>query len=73
MATSEVGGAALGPNGVGTAAAPKLIAIATKYDSPKLEALFRVPTDKMTSGGMQAVDLKAEEMKALISYLQSLK
>src|SRR6266705_2516386 len=62
-----------GDNGSGTAAAPKLVGIGSKYDAAKLEALLRVPTDKMTSGGMQAVDLKAEEMKPLISYLQSLK
>ncbi len=61
-----------GDNGIGTSAGPKLIAVGTKYDSPQLEALLRVPTDKMTSGGMQAVELKAEEMKVLISYLQSL-
>jgi hypothetical protein len=35
--------------------------------------LLRNPTEKMTSGGMPAVELKEDEMKVLISYLQSLK
>jgi ubiquinol-cytochrome c reductase cytochrome b subunit len=62
-----------GDNGIGTAAAPKLIGVGSKYDAAKLEALLRGPTEKMTSGGMPAVELKEDEMKVLISYLHSLK
>lgn len=62
-----------GDNGLGTAAAPKLIGVGTKYDAAKLEDLLHHPTAKMTAGGMPTVDLKAEEMKSLIAYLQSLK
>jgi ubiquinol-cytochrome c reductase cytochrome b subunit len=62
-----------GDNGIGTAAAPKLTGVGSKYDAGKLEALLRTPSEKMTSGGMTAVDLKQDEMKTLISYLQSLK
>jgi ubiquinol-cytochrome c reductase cytochrome b subunit len=62
-----------GDNGAGTAAAPKLTAVATKYDAAKLEAILRAPTQQMVLGGMQAVDLKADEMGAMIAYLQSLK
>ncbi len=62
-----------GDNGVGTAAAPKLVGIAGKYDSEKLEAILHSPTEKMTQGGMPTVELKENEMKELISYLQSLR
>ena len=62
-----------GDNGIGTAAAPKLIGVAARYDPAKIEALLRHPTDKMTQGGMPAVELKDEDMKALIAYLQELK
>ena len=37
-----------GDNGIGTAAAPKLIGVGSKYDAAKLEALLHNPTDKMT-------------------------
>jgi ubiquinol-cytochrome c reductase cytochrome b subunit len=62
-----------GDNGVGTAAGPKLIGVGEKYDSSRIESLLRKPTDKMTAGGMPVVDLKDDEMKALVAYLQSLK
>jgi ubiquinol-cytochrome c reductase cytochrome b subunit len=62
-----------GDNGIGSAAAPKLIGVGSKYDAAKLEALLHTPTEKMTSGGMPTVALQEDEMKALISYLQSLK
>lgn len=61
-----------GDNGTGTAAAPKLIGVGGKYDKPKLQTLLRSPTDKMTAGGMTAVELKEDEMKELVSYLDSL-
>jgi ubiquinol-cytochrome c reductase cytochrome b subunit len=62
-----------GDNGVGTAAAPKLVGVGAKYDAAKIEALLHTPTAKMTAGGMPPVQLKEEEMKPLIAYLQSLK
>lgn len=62
-----------GDNGVGTAAAPKLIGIGAKYDAAQLQALLLHPNAKMTAGGMPTPDLKDEEMKQLIAYLQSLK
>jgi ubiquinol-cytochrome c reductase cytochrome b subunit len=62
-----------GDNGVGTAAAPKLIGIGAKYDAAQLQALLLHPNAKMTAGGMPTPDLKADEMKQLIAYLQSLK
>jgi len=62
-----------GDNGIGTAAAPKLVGVGSKYDAVKLEALLHHPTEKMTQGGMSPVELKDDEMKPLISYVQSLK
>ena len=62
-----------GDNGVGTAAAPKLVGVGAKYDAAKIEALLHTPTAKMTAGGMPPVQLKDDEMKSLIAYLQSLK
>ncbi len=62
-----------GDGGVGSAAAPKLIGVSGKISSQKLETLLRHPSVAMTEGGMQAVDLKDEEVKALIAYVESLK
>jgi ubiquinol-cytochrome c reductase cytochrome b subunit len=62
-----------GDNGMGTAAAPKLIGVGAKYDPEKLESILKQPTSKMTAGGMPPVELKDEDMKALIAYLESLK
>ena len=63
----------IGENGAGTAAAPKLTAIGNKYDSAKLESLLKSPTTAMQLGGMEPVDLKQEDLDALVTYLQSLK
>jgi ubiquinol-cytochrome c reductase cytochrome b subunit len=62
-----------GDNGSGSAAGPKLIGVGGKYHSSQLESVLRRPTEKMTAGGMPPVDLKNEEMKALLAYLQGLK
>ena len=62
-----------GDRGVGTAAAPKLIGVGAKYDAAKIEGLLRHPTDKMTAGGMPAVEVNDEDLKALVAYLQELK
>ena len=62
-----------GDGGIGTAAAPKLTGVGSKYDAQKLEALLHSPTAKMTQGGMPTIQITDDEMKALISYLQSLK
>jgi cytochrome c2 len=40
----------------------------------KLETLLKRPTDAMSQGGMQPVDLKDDkELKALIVYVESLR
>src|SRR5713101_9548310 len=61
-----------GDNGIGSAAGPKLIGVGNKFDTQKLEALLKHPSDAMTQGGMQPVDLKDEELKALVAYVESL-
>jgi len=62
-----------GENGAGTAAAPKLTGIGDKFDSAKLESLLKSPTSAMQLGGMEPVDLKAEDLDALVTYLQNLR
>jgi cytochrome c553 len=62
-----------GDGGVGTAAAPALVGISSKFSADQLVELFKHPTAKMTAGGMPTVDLPLDDMKALIAYLGSLK
>jgi ubiquinol-cytochrome c reductase cytochrome b subunit len=62
-----------GDGGIGTPAGPKLIGIGAKFPGDKLAALLKQPTDKMTSGGMTALELTDQEMKGLIAYLNRLK
>jgi ubiquinol-cytochrome c reductase cytochrome b subunit len=62
-----------GDNGIGSAAAPKLTGVGTKFSTQKLEALLKQPSAAMTQGGMTPSDLKDEDLKALIAYLESLK
>ncbi len=62
-----------GDGGVGSAAGPKLIGVGAKFSREKLEGLLKHPSDAMTQGGMQPVDLKDENLKALITYMESLK
>ena len=62
-----------GDAGVGTAAAPALIGIGTKFPPDKLAELFQHPTAKMIAGGMPPVDLPPDDLKALIAYVENLK
>jgi ubiquinol-cytochrome c reductase cytochrome b subunit len=62
-----------GDGGVGTAAAPGLVGIAAKVSPEQLAELFKHPTAKMSAGGMPAVDLPPDDLKALIVYAESLK
>ena len=61
-----------GDGGVGTAAGPALVGIATRLAPDPLLELLRHPTAKMTAGGMPPVDLSPEDLKVLITYLQGL-
>lgn len=62
-----------GDGGVGTAAAPALVGIAKKFSPDQVAELFQHPTTKMTAGGMPPIDLPADDAKALIAYVESLK
>ncbi|MEQ1472521.1 MAG: cytochrome b N-terminal domain-containing protein [Candidatus Acidiferrum sp.] len=62
-----------GDGGVGTAAAPALTAISARVSPPQMEELFKHPTAKMKAGGMPPVELPAEDLKALITYVESLR
>jgi ubiquinol-cytochrome c reductase cytochrome b subunit len=62
-----------GDGGVGTAAAPPLVGIAAKFPPDRVADLLKHPTAKMTAGGMPAVDLPPDHLKALVAYLDSLK
>jgi ubiquinol-cytochrome c reductase cytochrome b subunit len=62
-----------GDGGAGTAAAPGLIGIGTKFSPDQLAELFKHPTAKMNAGGMPPVDLPPDDLRALIAYLESLK
>ena len=58
---------------MGTAAAPALIGIGTKFSAGQLAELFKHPTAKMNVGGMPSVDVPPDDLKALIAYVESLK
>lgn len=62
-----------GDGGLGSAAGPKLIGVSVKFNNEKLEKLLKFPSDAMTQGGMQPVDLKEEDLRALVAYLEGLK
>jgi ubiquinol-cytochrome c reductase cytochrome b subunit len=63
-----------GDGGVGTAAAPGLIGVGAKFTSDQLAEVLKHPTAKMTAGGMpSSADLPADDLKALIAYVVSLK
>jgi ubiquinol-cytochrome c reductase cytochrome b subunit len=62
-----------GDAGVGTVAGPAVVGIAVKFTPDQLDELFKHPTAKMTAGGMPAVDLPQDDLKALIGYLERLK
>jgi mono/diheme cytochrome c family protein len=62
-----------GDGGVGTAAAPPLTSVKTKFSPEQLADLFKHPTAKMTAGGMPPIDLPPDDLKALLAYVESLK
>jgi mono/diheme cytochrome c family protein len=58
-----------GATGTGTSAAPTLVGIAIKFSQAQLIGLLHDPTAKMRAGHMPAIDISAEDMSALLSYL----
>jgi ubiquinol-cytochrome c reductase cytochrome b subunit len=61
-----------GEGGVGTAAAGPLTNMGQRFTDEQLIALLQTPTPKMTSGGMTSVDLKQDDLQALVDYLRQL-
>ncbi len=61
-----------GDGGIGTAAAGPLTGVGQKYTDAQLIALLRAPNDKMSAGGMTPVDLKQDDLEALIAYVRQL-
>jgi mono/diheme cytochrome c family protein len=61
-----------GDSGTGTAAAPSLVGITSKYPAPQLTELLHHPNAAMLAGHMPAFDLSSTDMAALFSYLDSL-
>jgi mono/diheme cytochrome c family protein len=62
-----------GENGVGTSAAPKLAGITAQKPADELSNWLKNPTPKMINGGMQALNVSDEDLKALVAYIKSLK
>ena len=58
-----------GDGGVGTAAAGPLTGVGQKYTDSQVIALLRSPNDKMSAGGMTPVDLKQDDLEALVAYV----
>jgi len=61
-----------GAGGTGTAQAPSLVGITTKYPLPQITELLHHPNAKMLAGHMPSFDIPTPEMAALFSYLGSL-
>src|SRR2546429_4835671 len=59
--------------GVQTCALPILLGVGQKHDAAKLRSILNQPTDAMADGGMQPVDVREEDLAALIAFLESLK
>jgi ubiquinol-cytochrome c reductase cytochrome b subunit len=62
-----------GDAGVGTAAAPKLTGMGERFSADQLATVLKDPTPKMVAGGMSPLDLPADQMSALVAYLEALK
>ncbi len=61
-----------GAGAVGTAIAPRLIGIGTKFSAAEMENLFKHPLPAMDKGGMPHFTFTPEQVKALRTYLDSL-
>ena len=71
--TAQSCNACHGDAGAGTAAAPKLTGIGERFSANQLASVLKAPTLKMISGGMSPLDLPADQMNALVAYLEALK
>ncbi len=61
-----------GDKGVG-GVCPKLIGISSKYNAERMTALLKKPAANMQDGGMMPSDLPADDLAALVAYIESLK
>ncbi len=61
-----------GDSGTGTATAPSIVGITSKYPLPQLTNLLHHPNAQMLAGHMPAFDLSASDMSALFGYLDGL-
>jgi ubiquinol-cytochrome c reductase cytochrome b subunit len=61
-----------GDGGIGTVAGPPLLGVGAKYSPEQIAEFVKHPTAKMTAGGMPTVNLPADDLKALVAYLESL-
>lgn len=62
-----------GDAGIGTAAGPKLTGIGARFSADQLAAALKAPTPKMIAGGMAPLDVKPDDLAALVSYLEQLR
>ncbi len=62
-----------GENGSGTAIAPKLAGATAQKSADELSNLLKKPTPKMIEGGMQAINISDDDLKALVAYIKNLK
>jgi ubiquinol-cytochrome c reductase cytochrome b subunit len=62
-----------GADARGSDSAPSLVGVAAKHPGEALAALLKMPTTKMSDGGMQPLDAPDSDVAALIAYLKGLK
>ncbi|HEV2501210.1 MAG TPA: cytochrome c, partial [Terriglobia bacterium] len=62
-----------GQGAVGTSMAVKLVGVGQQLPPDQLANLIRHPNAKMKAGGMPSFPLSDNDMKSLITYLDSLK
>ena len=61
-----------GDGGTGTTAAGPLTGVGSKVSDAQLVALLHAPNDKMISGRMTPIDLKPDDLEALIAHIRQL-
>lgn len=62
-----------GDGGVGSAMAPALVGIGSKFSNDQLTSIIRKPPPKIASAGMPSFSLSDSQMNELLQYLDSLK
>jgi len=70
---SESCDACHGEGGTGTAVGPKLSGAIAATSAEELSSLLRHPSEKMVAGEMKPVDLSDDDLKALVTYIKSIK